>query len=417
VARRSPYTSYFPIQNTTPNQIRVPACIHSYSSGYVFFVSRHGRYIIIPVNIYLVQYGLEFGIDLLVATGLASAAIHNSSMSEMFPYSAARGDNAIAPFTATGPGNQPSTGPSLLEVLRQVCDAPSLLPPSPYGSEKLLLISARIREVQNRGQSSEILRLCQQYTHSIPNDASDEELNSRVEELVWVATLLLFATGREGRETRLDFFFMHLVTLSAFLDSYLTTIKNTRSKVMLIRHLVPTMVVYVLIRGRPVINGDLIQSMSLHARPPIDWDALGPKSEMAHGLGDIKSDEDYNPWPALISAAIHHPDYHVAKAMRTLIHASQKYGDTAAGQVIGAFRPAKSPSDKPEETFKGMAKIDGTLFVRAAGVMSDYMGWTIIGQEARAPDWDRSGLGFDEAWEQSSPGVPLRNPKWWLKKN
>jgi hypothetical protein len=336
-------------------------------------------------------------------------------MSEMFPYSAARGDNAIAPFTATGPGKQPSAGPSLLEIFRQVCDDESLFPPSPYGSERLLFISARIREIQNLGMSEKVLRICQQYTLSIPNDASDEELRARAEELVWVATLLMFATGREGRETRLDFFLMHLVTQSAFFDSYLATIKNTRSKVMLFRHMVPIWVIYMLIRGRPVINGDLIQAMPLDARPPLDWHALGPKSGTASGIGDIKSNEDYDPWPALISGAIHHPDYHVAKAMRTLIHASRNYGDTPTGQIIGAFRPAKSSSDKPEETFKGMAKVDGTLFVRAAGVMLDYMGWTIIGQEARALVWDRSGLGYDEAWEQ--PSVPPEEDKWWLNKN
>ncbi|EKM75815.1 hypothetical protein AGABI1DRAFT_79378 [Agaricus bisporus var. burnettii JB137-S8] len=350
----------------------------------------------------LLGYGLEFGIDALVANGLASTAIHADTMSKMFPYSAARGDNATAPFVATGPGKQPSAGPSLLEILRQACDTDTLIPPSPYQNEKLSLIFARAREIERLGMGEHILRLCQPYTFSIPNDASDEELRARAEEFIWVATLLMFATGREGRETRLDFFLMHLVTFSAFLESYLTSIKNTRSKVMLLRHMVPIMVTYVLLRGRPVINADLIQRMSLEARPPFDWDVLGPKSDTASGLGDLKNAEDYDPWPALITAGIHHPDLHLAKAMRTLIHASRNFGHTPAGEVIGAFRPVKSPSDKPEETFKGMAKVDGTLFVRAAGVMMDFMGWTIVGQKASSPTWDTAGVGFDETWEQPS---------------
>ncbi|KAJ3566538.1 hypothetical protein NP233_g6942 [Leucocoprinus birnbaumii] len=341
-----------------------------------------------------VGYGAEFGSDVLVASGLAQTAIHRAGLAEVFPYSAAWGPDNPAPAPpASGPGRQPSTGISLLEVLRQVVESPILAPPLPYNPD--LFISARYKTVLEGGhRPPEILRIAQQYTLAIPNDASEEELQLRIEEIVWVATLLTFATGREGREPRLDFFLMHFLTTSIFLNPVFSLLKGSRSKVAFIRSYIPVMIFVMIAMGRPLIRADLVQTWTETPRPA-GWDkVLGINKDKDSGVGNMNKDEDYNPWPSLIQGAIHHPDMHLAKAMRSLILASQKYGTTRPGEVIGAFRPGKA---EREETFKGTSQIDGTLFVRAAGVMMDYMGWSISGGEAKV-DWDRSSLGYDEAW-------------------
>lgn len=266
------------------------------------------------------------------------------------------------------------------------------------------------------GKAAEILRISQQYTLAIPNDASDEELNSRIEELIWAATLMMFATGREGRKTRLDFFLMHLVTSSLFFKPVFSALKSTRSKVALIRHYVPAFIVICLARGRPLIHANLVREWTETPRPA-GWDrVLGVNLDKGSGFEsgshnpwvstsangpeglrqpDLKKDEDYNPWPSLVQGALHHPDLHLAKAMRTLIFAAQRFGSTGPGDIIGAFRSGKTGH---EETFKGMSQLDGTLFVRAAGVMMDYMKWTVCGEAAQGPQWDTSALGFDDAW-------------------
>ncbi|KXN81565.1 Oxidoreductase AflY [Leucoagaricus sp. SymC.cos] len=341
-----------------------------------------------------VGYGAEFADDTLVATGLAQTAIHKASLAEHFPYSVAWGsDNAPPPPPSTGPGRQPSAGISLLEVLRQVCDSNILTPPLPYRDE--LLLSDRIKGAVEGKKAAEILRLSQQFTSAIPNDASQQELDARVEELIWVVTLLMFATGREGRETRLDFFLMHLVTSSLFFEPVFSMLKNSRSKVALIRHYVPYLIVLTLSRGRPVIRANLTQDWTETPRPA-GWDKiLGIDKSKGAGVGDMTKDEDYNPWPVLVQGAIHHPDLHLAKAMRTLIFAGQRFGTTGRGEVIGAFRPGKT---EREETFKGVSQLDGSLFVRAAGVMMDYMGWSVSGKIAKVNFWDRSALGWDDAW-------------------
>ncbi|KAJ3736203.1 hypothetical protein DFJ43DRAFT_1221360, partial [Lentinula guzmanii] len=80
--------------------------------------------------------------------------------------------------------------------------------------------------------------------------------------------------------------------------------------------------------------------------------------------------------------------------MRTLFLATRDYGDTPPGSVIGAFKQYSENVSK-EETHPAVAKVDGSIFVRAAGMLMDYMGWTSYGQLERE-DWDRSALGWDD---------------------
>ena len=333
-----------------------------------------------------------------MATGLAQTAVHNASLASISPYSTAWGPDNDAPLLpVTGPGRQPSRGISLLEVFRQISDSPILTPPLPYDRE--ILVYTRLKAILEDGRLTDILRIVQQYTLAIPNDASEDELDSRVEELIWVVTLLLFATGREGRETRLDFFLMHFVTSSLFLKSLFSVIKSPRPKVALIRHYVLLMVIMMLARGRPLIRANLVQEWTETPRP-VKWnEVMSINGGKDLGVGDMKKDEDYNPWPLLIQGAIHHPDLHLTKVIRSLVFASRKFGDRGPGEVIGAFRPGEGEC---QETFKGMSQLDGTLFVRAAGVAMDYMGWTIAGVPASSLYWDRSVLGYDEAWATDS---------------
>jgi len=73
-----------------------------------------------------------------------------------------------------------------------------------------------------------------------------------------------------------------------------------------------------------------------------------------------------------------------------LFYCAQKYGNTAAGRVIGAVDGAGN------ETHKGSTKLDGTLFLRVAGELTNGLGWVAHGEEERF--WDFSGIGWEEAW-------------------
>ena len=275
---------------------------------------------------------------------------------------------------------------TLLELIAQVYESKVLHPPMPYDPNALL--SARIKLALANGGAEEIHRICSQY--GLSGDFKETDLASKVEECIWVSTLLLGSTGREGRKPRLDFFLMHLVTSSLFLQPILAVLEKPAYKIALLSAYVHVLVLTTLTRGRPRINPELLMSYTDIPRPPVSASNLPDPSSTS--LGNPKNDTDYNPWPAMIEAVQYHHDSHVPKTLRTLIFASQKYGDKAPGKAIGAFH-----RDSGAETHNGTGKMDGTIFVRAAGLVMDTLGWVSYGQEKGS--WDRSALGWDAAWD------------------
>ena len=274
---------------------------------------------------------------------------------------------------------------TLLELIAQVYESKILHPPMPYDPNALL--TARMRLTLANGGAEEIHRICSQY--GVFGDFKEADLESKVEECIWVSTLLLAGTGREGRKPRLDFFLMHLVTSSLFLKPLFAVLEKPAHKAALLNAYIPSLVLTILTRGRPRINPKLLMSYTDVPRPPVSAKLPEPTGT---SLGNPKNDTDYNPWPAMIEAVLYHKDSHVPKTLRTLIFASQNYGGKGPGTAIGAFH-----RDSGAETHNGTGEMDGTIFVRAAGLVMETLGWVSYGQ--KEGEWDRSALGWDAAWD------------------
>ncbi|KAJ4479015.1 hypothetical protein J3R30DRAFT_3702022 [Lentinula aciculospora] len=326
-----------------------------------------------------VGHGLEFGNDALISTGLAMTAVHTSISPELFDLK----DNSST--------RSDSPGLSVLEILELVNNSPTLQPPLPYDPNALF--NARLRDALKDGKSEEIRDLCSKF-HVDGNLENSEEMMSKVGELVWASVLLMFATGKPGRKTRLDFFLMHLVTSSLFLRSFVNVLENPADKATIVKAFLPGVLLITLARGRPIIKPQLLMEVSDKPRPP--YVSGSPYKTSQGGIGSPLNDDEYNPWPALIEASLYSSDSHLLKTMRTLVLAAREYGD-APGNIIGAFKGHVGNASKEEETFPDIAKVDGSIFARAAGMLMDYMGWTTCGQPERE-DWDRTALGWDDAW-------------------
>lgn len=334
-----------------------------------------------------IGYGIEFGHDQLVATGLAMGAVTKPFPAVLFHY-----DNPPAGDVVTNdsrPRNrQPSRGPSLLALLKDIYDSSQLAPVMPYDREKTIYDNLRDFMASDRPQ--ETRHIISRYF--VDYSSGEVEYETKVEECIWTAVLLTFATGKEGRKPRIDFYLMHLVTSSIFFPSIFKVLRRPEDKANLLRGFVVNMALLTILRGRPLIKPELLMSYSETPRPPVRVSTTPDPT----CLGDPANDADYHPWPDIIAAALPFPDAHLPKTLRTLVYAAQQYGDAAPGNAIGAF-VAGRPSDQLVETHTGTAQMDGTIFVRAAGMMMDYMGWATYGQKPRT-DWDRSGLGWDDAW-------------------
>ncbi|KAF9044692.1 hypothetical protein BDP27DRAFT_1455050 [Rhodocollybia butyracea] len=276
--------------------------------------------------------------DLLITTGIAEAAVHLPNAPELFEKEETSVDG--------------SNGLTVLEILELVYKSSVLKPP--------------VHASRNPGIAEDIRALCAKF--HVDESLGDAEMMSKIEEIIWASVLILFATGKEGKKPRLDFFLMHLVTSSLFLRCYIDVLKNPAHKVAIIKAFFPGLLLYTIARGRPIINPLLLMAASDKPRPRM-FPALPTKSLRA---------------VALIDACQYASDVHVTKTLRTLVLASKEYGDTPAGGVIGAFK-----RDNPK------------FFARAAGILMDYTGWKVYGQAERE-DWDRTGLGWEEAWNDEA---------------
>ena len=251
----------------------------------------------------------------------------------------------------------------------------------PYNPDALL--STRIREASKDGRPEEIKRLAALWFSA---DEGEEQMEKKIEELFWVSTLLFAACGKPGRKPRFDFFLMHILNATLFLPSLIKAIPSKESQVKLFKAFLPVALMYLILRGRPRIDAELVMTYTPHPLPP-GVPKLKPDPS---AMGDPNDPACINPWLSIISSVIHAPEAHIVKAIRALYYAAQKYGHTAPGDVVGAL-------NGEQETHKGIAMVDGTLFIRAAGAAMDTLGWVTHGQ--KEGNWDRSALGWDDAWK------------------
>ena len=148
---------------------------------------------------------------------------------------------------------------------------------------------------------------------------------------------------------------MHLVTSSLLLVAQLNTLSLPAASLLLRLHFLNALALYVS-RGRPPLPlADFYSNTAAAPAPPLATptpatDALLP----AHTP---------NPWLPLAQSALAHPDTHLCKTQRALMHYADMYG----GAAPGCFAEL--------EELDGAGALDGTLFVRVAGLTMDRLGW------------------------------------------
>ncbi|KAJ7237332.1 hypothetical protein C8J57DRAFT_1247119 [Mycena rebaudengoi] len=328
-----------------------------------------------------IGFGAEFGRNYMVSQGLAMAAVTGAENSA-YVLDAPSGLPQIATNT--------SKGVKLLHLLREVYDSPILKPIIPY--EPNAKANSRLKKLaENPDRGAELRRIYAKWSidTTLTDATFEQELADKTEECLWQATLLLAATGKPNRAPRLDFFLMHVLTSALCLPSLLAVLEDPVHKAQLLQGYARKSALFVLLRGRPRIDIPLLMSYTEVPRPPAHAPSGGEDA-----LGDPAGGEkgETNPWLALVQNALHHKDAHVIKVVRTLYYCGVRFGSRPAGSALGA------KDEDGKETHVGAGTMDGTIFVRAAGVVCDTLGWIAYG--AKEGQWDMSALGWDAAWEE-----------------
>ncbi|GJN89975.1 hypothetical protein Rhopal_002964-T1 [Rhodotorula paludigena] len=262
-----------------------------------------------------------------------------------------------------------------------------------------------------------------------------DEIVEKCEELFWMATVIYAAATRPGyKDIKLDFFTMHGLTSILFLPSLLEVISPHLRPYLLTSHF-RMLVAYWVSRGRPDLYvSETLMAASPYPRPPQsatfprktavrraldkatgeqspepaaasddqDGDGQGyfaessatrtPRAEgppiRTGGSSLERIDDGVNPWLRILQSAADHADEHVTKAVRSLYFAAQHFGASERGMYTSSLA--------------GTDAMDGTIFLRAAGLTLDALGWAHEGDdEGRPGAWDRSALGFPHTWDDS----------------
>jgi len=203
----------------------------------------------------------------------------------------------------------------------------------------------------------------------------DQEVIRKIEELAWATSLIYGVSGwHKGPPFQADFVLMHLVTSSLFLPSICAYFPPHIIQTFLRSYFSICLATWVG-HGRPSVEvtPDFFDKTDPFPQEPIGDRVTKPAKETL-----TPKTLTPNPWLAIIQSALEHPDNHVCKIQRALGHWSRMFGGRAQGYW------AKS-SQKDAVQLKGVELLDGTLFVRIAGMTQAAKGWLREGQERG--DW------------------------------
>lgn len=172
---------------------------------------------------------------------------------------------------------------------------------------------------------------------------------------------------------------MHLVTTSIFLPSLVAYLSPASQETFLRAYFAICLSVYVA-RGTPELNFDSFFAADI-ASPNIYAKSVSsstPRLPLPPSSPSITSSP--NAWFPIAEQTMVHPDDHLCKLQRTLAHYSTLYGWKSAGTF-----------SEVETELPGAQKIDGTLFIRAAGLTGVRLSRD-RGERILSSYWDREGF-------------------------
>lgn len=320
-------------------------------------------------------HGVEFGLKGMLAEGLSLTAMHGVHAPGFLPPSmfvAQPSDdigavmNGFASLVLDGQSSAtPLKAPSgqdihAFSILARVLKDPSLASKGPRHftgqyPDTLVAHGYRIREH------------VQKWTVDLSKPG---EIERKMEECIWTSSVI-YALGGWRNGFTADFFLMHMVTSSIFLPSLIAYL-SPRAQALLLRAYLSSAVTWFVARGRPSLNfKSFFESTATVPNPP-NSPAVPPVDDIP--AQDVRAS---NPFLPLIQSSIMHPSDHHPKTQRAFAHFSAIYGARPKGYFAGT-------------ELDGAEELDGSLFVRAAVLTADYMGWAREGEEAR--NWGLEGF-------------------------
>ncbi|KAK1225415.1 hypothetical protein PQX77_011640 [Marasmius sp. AFHP31] len=331
-----------------------------------------------------IGYGVEFGLPGMIVEGLAMTSISPSHNRVAIPPDLFASVEVLREtLTVELPSAIQQASTRLKSVLHHVTD--STAAPTTKTDVHAFDVLARIIDdpeialpsgVHDRPYRA-VLATCGNAIHRHASEWSvnPSSIQAKIEEAQWAATLLYAVSGfnqlKDGGFNA-DFLAMHFVTSAIFLPS-LAAYLSPPSQVLLLRSYLTVCIAWWVSLGKPRLD---IPSFFAAGIPHPTASASHVSSNQSPDPRSQNAGSNPNPWTAVIRDALIHPDDHVPKLVRSLVHFGTLYGGTEAGH----FRHTE---------MKGAEKIDGTLFVRAAELTMARLGREFKEVPPLQVYWDR----------------------------
>ncbi|CDO68532.1 hypothetical protein BN946_scf184998.g29 [Trametes cinnabarina] len=341
--------------------------------------------------------GLEFGLKGLVAEGLAQAATHADGGKKLVPdmlFLREKEPNspsvsrlsALLPSLSlrrrytggerTASHGERKSGVHAFSILARISADPrfsaeNVRLPAPEGVSPFDRVNDTVGEA--------LAELAAEWAADLEgNVVTADKIREKIEELAWMNVIIYGIGGWGGRERsetkqfNADFFYMHLVTSSISLPTYAAYFSPETAGLLLHTYFAVCIAWYVA-RGRaPLPIREFYEATTVKPAPPSTGTPATPAENTL-----TPDDPAPNPWLPIVQTTITHPGEHVCKLQRALMHNATVYGARKAGHFAGT-------------ELEGAELLDGTLFIRVAGLSADRVGWMKEGQEHRG--WDRTGF-------------------------
>jgi hypothetical protein len=320
-------------------------------------------------------HGLEFGLEGMLVEGLSLTAMHDVFIPSFLPPSlfvaqpsdsiGAMVNNFASLVLDSQSSAMPLKAPSgqdthAFSILARVLKDPSFTSKAPFNLNR---------------QYAETLvahgyKICEHVQKWTVDLSKPGEIERKMEECIWTSSVI-YALGGWRNGFTADFFLMHMVTSSIFLPSIIAYL-SPRAQVLLLRAYLSSVVAWFVACGRPSLNFmSFFESTLTVPNPPNN-----PAVPQVEGIA-AQDAQTPNAFIPLIQSSIMHPNDHHTKIQRAFAHFSTIYGSRPKGYFAGT-------------ELDGAEELDGSLFVRAAVLTADYMGWVREGENARM--WSLKGL-------------------------
>ncbi|THU95963.1 hypothetical protein K435DRAFT_778804 [Dendrothele bispora CBS 962.96] len=324
-----------------------------------------------------IGYGLEFGLPGLIIEGLALTAAHRCA--SLIPRSLfeANTESLVSRVqnTLSLKSNPPKPQMHAFSILSRILRDPQFK--LPKGSDLRAMYGHIVKELRDA-----LFKFVNDWA---VDTSTPEGIQKAIEEVQFVCTLLYAVPGyREPESFNADFLFMHFVTSALFLPTVIPVLPAP-SQELLLRSYFAVILSWWIVLGRP--NLDIPKFFSVDTAHPtnISGSNVSPADINPYALPNTSSPfaSNPNPWTTIVSQALVHPDDHLIKLVRALVHYANLYGTRSAGE-----------QDFASTELDGADKIDGSLFIRTAGLTMK----TILEKRPSRDDpkeyvmyWDREG--------------------------